>query len=169
MIVRTAPERPKEFAFAFGNWRIIDAGNTPPHQTALIKLPILVAIGTEPVAAIVAPLISEAHREAVFAEGPKLFDQAIVEFTIPLAGQEGLDRLAACDEFGAVPPPAVRRVCYCHPGGIATVPCILGQAGLPGGILIRGEGWEWRPFGFHRHSPVLRVSRVAFGAGPAPR
>src|SRR5215213_5385371 len=105
MIVRTAPERPKEFAFAFGTRRIIDAGNTPPHQTALVKLPILIAILSEPAAAIVAPTIGEPHRDAVFAEGPKLFDQAIVEFTIPLAGQEGLDRLAACDEFGAVPPP----------------------------------------------------------------
>src|SRR3954449_12485147 len=73
MIVRTAPERPKEFAFAFGNWRIIDAGNTPPHQTALVELPILIAIGAEPAAAIVAPLIGKAHRDAVFAEGPKLF------------------------------------------------------------------------------------------------
>ncbi len=70
MIVRTASKRPAIFAFAFGYRYIIDAGNAPAHQTMFVKFPVLVAVTAKPIAAIIAPLIGEAHGNAIFPKGP---------------------------------------------------------------------------------------------------
>jgi hypothetical protein len=55
-----------------------------------VVLPILITVGAEPVAAVVVPLIGEAHRDAVIAESPQLFDQAIVELAVPFCALERL-------------------------------------------------------------------------------
>ena len=88
MIVRTAPERPMIFAFALLDRQVIDAGDAKAHQPLFVELPIFIAIAAKPVAAVVMPFVSEAHRNAVLAECPALLNQAVVKLAIPLARQK---------------------------------------------------------------------------------
>src|SRR5262245_41060491 len=122
MVVGAAAERPEILALALLERQVVDAGDAPAHEPVLVELPVLVAVAAEPVAAVVAPLIGEAHGDAVVAIGPQLLDQAIVEFAIPLAGQERLDRLPTLEELGAIPPAAVGRVGLRDAPGIARIP-----------------------------------------------
>ena len=119
-----------EFTIAFGDRRIVDAGDAQPHQPVSVELPILIAVGAEPVAAIVAPFIGEPHRDPIIVKRPEFLDQAIFKFPVPFAGQESLDRGTAAQEFGAVAPLAIRRIGKCNLGRVATVPAILGGADL---------------------------------------
>src|SRR5204863_9651562 len=95
-----------------------------------VEFPILVAIAAEPMAAVVMPLIGEAHGDAAVAEGPHFLDQPVVELAVPFADQEGFDLLAPVNELGAITPAAVHRIGERDTRGIAGVPRILGQAGL---------------------------------------
>src|SRR5689334_22487416 len=70
VIVGPAPQRPAEFALRLADDDVVDAGVPAPHQAQLVELPVLVAVGTEPVAGIVAPFVGEAHRDAVALAGP---------------------------------------------------------------------------------------------------
>lgn len=65
-------------AIALANRRIVDTRKAAAHQTILAKVPILVAIGAKPIAAVVVPLIGEAYRYAVLPEAPQLLDKPIV-------------------------------------------------------------------------------------------
>src|SRR5262249_23073584 len=85
ILVGSAAERPMVLALAVLDRKIIDGGDAQPHQTVLVKLPVLVAVTTEPVTAIVVPLVGEPHGDAVVAERPYLLDQSVVELLIPLA------------------------------------------------------------------------------------
>src|ERR1700720_4700554 len=143
MIVRATAERPMVFAVALLDRKVVDAGNAKPHQAMFIEFPVLVAVAAEPMPAIVMPLIGEAHGDAVVAEGPDFLDQAIVEFTVPFAGQKRLDCLSALQKFRAVSPATVGRVGKGDASGIAGIPCVLGHARfLWGGF--GGERRKWR-------------------------
>jgi hypothetical protein len=88
MIVGAPAQGPIGRLVSLMDRRIVDAGKAPMHQAVLIELPVLVAVGTESIAAVVVPLIGEAHGHAVFAEA-----------TLPLAGEEtdeGLPRRTLC-------------------------------------------------------------------------
>src|SRR5215470_14737881 len=62
MVVRAAARRrPVEFAVGGADRQVVDRGVALAHQPALVEQPILVAIGAEPVAGIIVPLIGEAH------------------------------------------------------------------------------------------------------------
>ena len=78
MIVGATPEWPEIFAVGFFYRQVVDAGEAALHQAGRIELPILVAIGAEPVAAVVVPFVGKAHGDAVAGEGPQFLDQAIV-------------------------------------------------------------------------------------------
>ena len=95
MIVRAPAEGPMKAAISLADRRIVDARETPAHQAVFVELPILIAVGAKPVAAIVVPLIGEADRDAVFAETPQLLDEPIVQLALPLARQKADDRFAA--------------------------------------------------------------------------
>ncbi len=99
MPLRPRAERPAEQPLAFRDRMFVDAGEPPLHQTFGIELPILMAVGAEPGAAIVAILVHETYGDAVSGVGPHLLDQAIVQFARPLAGQELLDFYTAGDEL----------------------------------------------------------------------
>ena len=75
--------------------QIVDAGIAVMHGAGLVELPIFVSIRAEPVAGVVVPFIREAHRDAGAIERPELFDEAIVELTLPLTRQELLDLFPA--------------------------------------------------------------------------
>src|SRR5438105_9571282 len=102
--VGTAAQRPVVFAIALFDRQIVDAGDAQAHQAVLVEFPVLVAVAAEPVAAVVMPLIGEAHGDAVVAEGPHFLDQPVVELAVPFAGEEGFDLLAALNELGAIAP-----------------------------------------------------------------
>ena len=48
MIVRAAAQGPMKAAVGLSDRRIVDACETAAHQAVLVELPILIAIGTEP-------------------------------------------------------------------------------------------------------------------------
>ena len=45
-----ATEWPKELAIVLRDRHVIDARETPPHQAIVVKLPVFIAVGSEPVA-----------------------------------------------------------------------------------------------------------------------
>ena len=66
--------------------QIVDAGKAPPHQAGFIELPVFVAIGAEPVAGIIMPLIGKPDGNSVTVESPQLFDKPVIQFADPFAG-----------------------------------------------------------------------------------
>ena len=64
MLIRTPAERPMIFSLRFFILQIVNA-DAAPHQTMLIKLPILVAIRTKPMPGIIVPFVGEPHRNAI--------------------------------------------------------------------------------------------------------
>src|SRR5581483_2731130 len=109
---------------------IVDARLAPPHQAVLVELPLLIAIGAVPLARCVVPFILEAHRDAVAVEGPEVLDQAIVQFPLPFAGEEGDNGGASLEKFRAVAPAAVLGVGERDTLGVAGIPGIFGHARL---------------------------------------
>lgn len=93
MIIGTTTKYPVVFAFALVNWQVVDAGNTPSHKSVFVELPILIAVGTEPVVRMIMPFVSKPDSNSVVPKSPKLFDQTVVQFFKPLMGQELDDRL----------------------------------------------------------------------------
>src|SRR3984893_7459991 len=68
--------------------QIIDAREPPPHEAALAELPVLVSVGAEPLAAVVAPLVGEPDRDPVLAKRPQLLDEPVLELARPRPGEE---------------------------------------------------------------------------------
>src|SRR5271169_1761211 len=89
MVVWPAPQRPVEFALLLSDRMFVNAGEAPGHQTISIELPVLVAIGPEPVAAVVAVFVGEARSDPVASERPQLVAQPIVQFVRPFAREKG--------------------------------------------------------------------------------
>ena len=81
------------------------------------------------------PFIGKTHRNAVVVVGPQFLDQPVVEFTRPLAFEEGLHLRPADRKLGAVAPRGVHRVGQRHTLGIARNPGVFGQAHLLPGRL----------------------------------
>ncbi len=131
---------PTKLSLLFLDRQVVDAGETAFHVAALVKLPILVAVGTIPLAGIVAPFVLETHRDAVVAERPQLFLQTIVQFFVPFAPEEFDDLGATVKELRSVAPFGVLRVGERDPLGIAAVSGVFGSLNfLAGGFL-----GEWR-------------------------
>ena len=136
---------PMVFAVRLGDRQVIDRGDTPAHQAVLVELPVLVAVGPEPVRRIVMPFVGKAHGDAIAARRPDLLDQPVVELFGPFARKESLDGGAALKEFRAVPPYAAGRVGQRDAFRIATVPGILGGSRLYRRRFGREgrERWTW--------------------------
>jgi hypothetical protein len=77
-----------KLAIGFGNRQIVDTGKAILHQTVFGKLPILIAIRAEPIAAIVPLFLGLAHCNAIFGKGPKLLYQTVFDFTDPFPAQQ---------------------------------------------------------------------------------
>src|SRR5258708_4619364 len=125
MIVGPAAQRPVIAPRGFLDRGIVDARVANPHETVGVEFPVLVAVAAEPMSAVVVPFIGEAHGDPILAAAPDFLDQPVVELTIPLAPEKGLDRLASLEEFGAIAPAAVDGVGEGNPGGGAWGPGIL--------------------------------------------
>src|SRR5713101_5213190 len=57
--LRTASEGPVVLALGFLDRQVIDTGQTTAHQPIRGELPVFIAIGPEPVARVIMPLIRE--------------------------------------------------------------------------------------------------------------
>src|SRR5262249_53107089 len=106
MVGRPRALRPAELPVLLANGHVVHARLAPPHVALGVELPLLVAVGPEPVPGVVVVLVDEAHRDAVLVEGPQLLDEPVVDLPRPLATEEGDDLLAPLEELGAVSPPA---------------------------------------------------------------
>lgn len=71
-------------------------------------------------------LVLESDGDAVVVEAPQAFAQRVVQFTLPFAGQEGHDLVAAHNMYVAVSPVRVDGVCLRDAVGVASVPRVLG-------------------------------------------
>src|SRR5690349_8980165 len=120
----------------FEDGGVVDARVAALHEAVGAELPLFVAVGAVPLAAVVAPFVFEADGNAVFGEGPKLFAQAVVELAVPFAAWKGPDLLAAIEKFRAVSPLRVLRVSQRDALGVAGVP------GVFGGLHFGARGGE---------------------------
>ena len=68
VIVRPPPEGPMIFPIGFVDRQIVDGSKASLHDTSQIEFPLLVPVGAEPVAAVVMPLIGEAHGDAIIGK-----------------------------------------------------------------------------------------------------
>jgi hypothetical protein len=135
------------FPLTLPDGQIVNAGDPDAHQTVLVELPIFIAVAAEPVVAIVAPFVGEAHGDTVLLKCAELLDQPLVELATPLARQERLDFIAALQKLDAIAPATIRRVSQRHPRAIARVPRVFRHAHLPRG-RFRGERRKWRTIHF---------------------
>ena len=79
---------------------------------------------------------------------PDFLDQPIVEFPQPFAGEEGLDRFAALQKFGAIAPAAVGCVCERHALRVPAIPRVLASAHLlRSGFQCERRQWRTRLIG----------------------
>ncbi len=107
MAVWPSPQGPVILPILFLDRKIVDTGDPAAHQAMRVEFPVLIAVGPEPVSAVVMPFVGEPHGHSLLTVSPQLFDQAIIEFARPFAGKKSLDLVAAMDELCAVPPYAV--------------------------------------------------------------
>jgi hypothetical protein len=70
------------------DWQIVDRSKPSPHGAGSVEFPVLVSVRAEPVATVVMPFVSEPHGDAIVAKRPQLFDQAVIEFLVPFAGEK---------------------------------------------------------------------------------
>src|SRR5882672_9640774 len=153
MVVGASTKGPVIFALAIFDRQVVDAGDPPSHQALFVELPILIAIAAKPVSRIVMPFVCKAHGYPVVAKRPDFLDQAVLQFTTPLAYKECLNGLAPANELGAVAPDASQRIGKRYFGRIARVPGILRQARLLRGRFC-GERRKWRPIHFGSCMPA---------------
>lgn len=74
-----------EFAVGLRDRMFVDAGEPQLHKALGVELPILVAIGSKPLAAIVVIFISESDGNTVASIGPQFLDKAITKLARPFA------------------------------------------------------------------------------------
>ena len=69
------------FALFYGH--VINTGKASLHQTVFGELPIFVAVGAKPLAAVIVPFIFKAHRYAIFGKRPQGFFEFVLVFFYP--------------------------------------------------------------------------------------
>ena len=85
MAIKAPAQRPVVLPLRFLDGKVVDARETQPHQAIVVKLPVFIAIGSEPVSRTIVPLIPEPHSDSVIMVRPQFFDQAVVQLCVPLA------------------------------------------------------------------------------------
>jgi len=140
MIAWSPPERPTVLASSFVDGEVVDAREALAHESVRVELPVLVAVGPEPVTRVIVPFVGEAHGDPVVGDGPEFLDEPVIELLCPFALQEAHYLFAPGDEFRAVAPRAVGGVRERHALRIATVPAVFGSPHL----LAGGIGREGR-------------------------
>src|SRR5437867_3208453 len=104
MSIRPWTKWPVILAVRFLDRQVVNGGKPKSHQAVVIKIPVLVAIGTEPIPGVIMPFVGEPHGDTVCVVSPKLFDQPVVKFFSPLAFQKLNDLGPSSWELGTVSP-----------------------------------------------------------------
>ena len=86
MAVWSTTKGPMILTLVLFDGKIINARNSEAGKSVLIVLPIFISVGTKPIAAVVMTLIGEANSNPIFAKGPELLNEAIVQLARPFAG-----------------------------------------------------------------------------------
>src|SRR5579872_2161326 len=86
------------------------------------------------------PFVFEADRNPIVREAPQFLHETIVEFLLPFAAKELLDRGTATKKLGAISPLGIFSVGARHHFGIACIPRILRGLDL-GASALRREWW----------------------------
>ncbi len=157
MIVRPSTKRPPEFAFTFGNWVFVDAGEARFHKPGGGKPPILVAVGPEPLPTVIVILICKTHSDPVPMEGPEFLRKPVVEFPPPFTDQELFDLQAPAWKFSSVSPAAIGCVGKHDDCRVTCVPSIFSCTDFLDGCVF-AEGREWRATHHRRASATANVS-----------
>src|SRR5450631_785653 len=115
---------------ALSNRKIVDAGDSQPHQAMFVEFPILIAVAPKPMTAVVMPLVGESHGNAIVRESPQFLDEPIVQLARPFSHQECLNGRAPLEELHPVAPTAIGGICQRNPRRVTRVPGVLGHAHL---------------------------------------
>src|SRR5262245_33726343 len=137
------------------------------HQPLIIKFPVLISVGPEPVSRIVVPFVGKTDGDPIFAKSPQFLDQPVVELARPFPPEKGDDLLPADQELRAVAPPALRTVGERDSLGIARVPSILRNAYLLDGSL-KSKRRQRRPGFRSRHGEGLLKGNGKCARRPFP-
>ena len=143
MVVGPTALWPAKQPLRFVDRVFVDAGNAFLHQAVGVELPVFIAIGTEPVAAVIVIFVSEPDGDAIAAESPQLLDQPVIEFACPLAAEECRDLAAALQKLDTISPCASGRVGESNLGRVAAVSAFFSGANLLFCSFF-GEWREWR-------------------------
>jgi hypothetical protein len=127
MGIWTAAQLPKELTIRLCDRHLVDAGMAVRHKSVCGKKPVFVAIGAEPLSAVVAILIGIPHCDPVVSGGPQLLDEPVFVFLIPLAGDERLGFCTIFREFNPVTPTRMKGVGECNF-------CRISRVGGRGGV-----------------------------------
>ena len=124
----------------FLNDQIVNARNAPTHETVQLEFPELDAKGPIPLPRIVVPLVFKLNGHAVLPKSPQRLLQRIIKFPIPFPFQKLLYLLPPLQEFRAIAPLTIFRVCKHNPLWIPCIPQILGDLYFSFGSFFR----KWR-------------------------
>src|SRR6516162_2936397 len=94
--------RPAEQTVRLADRHVVYARLATAHQAVVIKLPLLITVGSVPVVGIVVPFVLEADSNTVVMECPELLDQPVAQFARPFPAQEAYDGGTSLEEFRAI-------------------------------------------------------------------
>lgn len=91
-------------SIGFLDFDVVGAHITPCHQPGFIECPMLVAMGSEPLTAGIAPFVFEPDTDAIGCKCPEFFHELIIEFVAPLIRKERLDGIASDEKLITISP-----------------------------------------------------------------
>src|SRR5437868_13748982 len=159
MIVRPTAQGPVILALGFLDRHVVDARIAALHKAILAELPVLVAVGAEPVARVVVPFVGVAYGNAIAAERPQFLDQTILVLLLPLALEERLRFRSIIRELCAIAPFRVERIGERDLGGVPRIPAIFRETDFLDGGFACERRKRRTEFGVGRHG----VTSVAGG------
>src|SRR5271165_4253612 len=101
MFVWAPSQWPMELAIGGWNGKFVDARVSRIHQSLFVEFPILISVGTVPVARIIVIFIGESNGDTILAECPQFLDESIVQLPCPLSREKSNDLRSAARKFGA--------------------------------------------------------------------
>lgn len=156
MICRARAQGPEKEPFLGRNAHIVDACFPPPHQPSFVKFPLFIPMASEPVAAVVMPLIGKSNRNAIDVECPQRLDQPVFELALPFPLQKSFNHRAAGEELRSISPTTVGCVCLSDAHWIPAVPGVFSHSGF-NCSTFSGEGRDRRAI---RHDNFPKMYRT---------
>jgi hypothetical protein len=77
MIIQPATQWQEELSFTVLDGQFVDTGKATCHEAPGVELPVLVAIGTKPLARVVVAFVSKVYGHAVAIKRTQYLDQRV--------------------------------------------------------------------------------------------